>query len=129
MKITIKLRHSEVSELQGIIQVMFNLNADWITYIDFYNVSTILDRLQKLNFKSNFQIKKFYTLAFSLNEFETFLKLCNYSSNALEEHQYCKFLIQKILADMNKQALEVKQNIIMFMQKQLYYKPLKSIQQ
>lgn len=125
MNIKINFQASECLDFQNITTLMYNINKDFIEYIDFYNISGILKKLQNTNYKNAFNPKNKYTLVFNPNECNSFLKLVSMSGNLLDSCAYHKAIIidkcTSIHAAFN--ALEHQKNI--FISNQIFNVPKK----
>jgi len=112
MNIAIKIKRHDIGNIQQLFKLMFEINIEFIDYIRFYNISGILQKIQKINFNSNFTHKKIFTLNLNPNEAKEFLTLVSQSSNLIQQNAYFKALILEFTTAIHKQlsTLESQKN-------------------
>lgn len=112
MNIAIKIKRHDVGNIQQLFKLMFEINLEFIDYVRFYNISNILQKIQKINFNLNFTEKKIYTLNLNPNEAKEFLELVSQSSNLIQQNAYFTSLILEFTTAIHKQlsTLESQKN-------------------
>lgn len=102
MNIAIKINRNDIGSLTQLINLMFQINLEFIDYISFYNISGILKKFQKVNFNLNFQTKSIYTIQLNPNEAKEFLILIKNNSNLINQNTYFTAQILNITAQIHK---------------------------
>lgn len=102
MNVKIKFQQSELMDFQNIVTLMYNINREFLNYIEFYNVSSLLKKVSDCNFKNNFNNKLSYNITFNPNECECFLKLVEHSSNLLDQSPYHKAIVIEKCTNIHK---------------------------
>jgi len=112
MNIAIKIKRHDISYIQQLFNLMFQINIEFIDYVSFYNISNILKKIQKVNFNSNFNTKKIFTINLTPNEAQEFIQLVNKSNNLINKNPYHIGLIIEIVSTIQKQlsTLESQKN-------------------
>jgi hypothetical protein len=88
MNIPIKINKNDIGSLTQLINLMFQINIEFIDYISFYNLSSILKKFQNVNFNMNFKTKSIYTIQLNPNEAREFLNLVKNNSNLINQNTY-----------------------------------------
>ena len=102
MNIPVKINRNDIGSITQLINLMFQINIDFIDYISFYNLSSILKKFQNVNFNLNFQTKKIYTIQLNPNEAKEFLNLIKNNSNLINQNTYFTAQILNISNQIHK---------------------------
>lgn len=114
MNIKIKIERNAVGSVTQLINLMFQINIEFIDYISFYNISSILKKFQQVNFSMNFKTKSSFIISLNPNEANEFLQLVTNNSNLINQNTFFTAQILNITAQIHKNltTLEAqKQNI------------------
>jgi len=119
MNCTIKINSDKIADFQNIVNLMFQLNYDFISYIEFYNIGNIMQRLSKLNFRSNFSNSKKYSLVLNPNEQRDFLRLVAMSENLINRTPYYKAMLMEYTNQLHKHSNNCEHQKSIFIDKTL----------
>ena len=110
MNTTLKFTRSQICDFQNITTLMFQTRLEVISFTDFYNIGNILQRVQKMNFRSNFDTRTNYTFSLNPNEARTFIELVSVCNELLERTPYYTAFIMDICNTIHRQHLANQHN-------------------
>jgi hypothetical protein len=126
MNIKIQVQKNDVGSITQLINLMFQINIEFIDYISFYNLSSILKKFQQINFSMNFKTKSKYSILLNPNEAKEFLNLITTNSNLIQQNTYftaqmldLKNQIHKQLSTLESQKNNLANNLILTIPKTL----------
>jgi hypothetical protein len=105
MNASIKLTKQHVFDFQNFATLMYNVNFNFITYVEFWAIGNVLQRVAKISYKANFETKKHYTLSLTPVEIESFLTLVALSENLLNQTPYYNAMFLEIAGQLHKHAM------------------------
>lgn len=107
MNIQIKVHRSDIGSITQLINLMFQINIEFIDYLAFYNITSILKKFQQTNFALNFNSKKFYKINLNPNEAKQFLSMITNNSNLISQNTYLMAQMLNISDQINKKFSEL----------------------
>lgn len=99
MMFTLKFNRQQMADFQNICTMMFQFNMDQVDHICFYNYGTMMQKIQKMNFRSTFSDAKRFVLRLSPNECDNLLTLIMWSDELLDKTPYYKAMCIQITMD------------------------------
>ena len=105
-----------VQELKPLYQSIFlalSENLRTIYWIDFYNINSLIDSLKSRKFTDYWNVKtnQMITIKININQYESYRKLM-LKRSIIWEDPYLTMLHRKIIADLDKRTLELKEIIV-----------------
>ena len=112
-KIYLEVKRFQLSDLYKAVNYMYYKNFDSMDYLIFFNVGTLLEKIHKTEYQSNFSGRENYKITLSPNEAHDLIKLFTISENLTLTADYFENLLNGITAQIHKQFTELihKKNI------------------
>lgn len=99
MLMSIKFNRQQIADFQNICTMMFQFNIEQVDHICFYNYGTMMQKIQKMNFRSTFSDAKKFVLKLSPNECDNLLTIILWSDEILQKTPYYNSMMIKITMD------------------------------
>jgi hypothetical protein len=99
MLMTLKFNRQQIADFQNICSMMFQLNMEQVDHICFYNYGTMMQKIQKMNFRSTFSDAKKFVLKLSPNECDNLLTIILWSDELLQKTPYYQAMMIQISMD------------------------------
>jgi len=96
---TLKFNRQQIADFQNICSMMFQLNMEQVDHICFYNYGTMMQKIQKMNFRSTFSDAKKFVLKLSPNECDNLLTIILWSDELLQKTPYYQAMMIQISMD------------------------------
>ena len=112
-KIYIEVKRFQLSDLYKAVSYMYYKNFDKMDYLIFFNVGTLLEKIHKTEYQSNFANRENYKITLSPNEAHDLIKLFTLSENLTLTADYFETLLNNLTAQIHLQFTELihKKNI------------------
>jgi hypothetical protein len=99
MLMTLKFNRQQIADFQNICTMMFQFNMEQVDHIVFYNYGTMMQKIQKMNFRSTFSDAKKFVLKLSPNECDNLLTIILWSDELLQKTPYYQAMMIQISMD------------------------------
>lgn len=111
--IPVKLPKNEIDALHiSIYRALGDaVNFEDLTYIDFYNIQSIIKKLHfasYINFEKITSKKKLLTIKWNINEIESYFKLIKYNLPIIWDDQYYSVLHYALIAELDAKIADIK---------------------
>ena len=106
MNTSIKLSRENLSEFQNILTMMFHFNLERIDHVQYWNIGNILQRIQRMNFRSSMDRKTSYTVSINPQESKCVLELITMSQTILEKSPYFDNMMRMVCDKIHHQWTE-----------------------
>lgn len=102
MLMTLKFNRQQIADFQNICSMMFQFNMEQVDHIVFYNYGTMMQKIQKMNFRSTFSDAKKFVLKLSPNECDNLLTIILWSDELLQKTPYYQAMMIQISMDIQQ---------------------------
>lgn len=99
MHLTLKFNRQQIADFQNICTMMFQFNMEQVDHIVFYNYGTMMQKIQKMNFRSTFSDAKKFVLKLTPNECDNLLTIIMWSDELLKKTPYYQAMMYQITMD------------------------------